>query len=45
NEHAARTLVELNRGLEERKELIRTGAFARMMAAMRAAQAKADAEA
>lgn len=45
NEHAARILVELHRGLEERKELIRTGVFAKMMAAMRAAQAKADAEA
>ena len=43
NEHAAKTLAELHRGLEERKELIRSGAFAKMMAAMRAAQAEADA--
>jgi glutathione S-transferase len=43
NPHAAKTLAELHRGLEERKELIRTGAFAKMMAAMRAAQAQADA--
>lgn len=45
NEHAARTLVELHRGLEERRELIRTGAFQKQMAAFAAAQAKADAEA
>ena len=45
NEHAAKTLAELHRGLEERRELIRSGAFAKMMAAMQAAQAKADAEA
>ena len=43
NAHAARTLAELHRGLEERKELIRSGAFAKMMTAMRAAQAEADA--
>lgn len=43
NEHAARTLVELHRGLEERRELIRTGAFEKLMAAMRKAQAEADA--
>jgi glutathione S-transferase len=42
NEHAAKTLAELHRGLEERRELIRSGAFAKMMAAMRAAQ-EADA--
>jgi glutathione S-transferase len=42
NEHAARTLVELHRGLEERKELIRSGAFAKMMAAMRAQMAEAE---
>ena len=44
NEHAARTLVELHRGLEERRELIRTGAFDKMMAAARAAMAAAEAE-
>jgi glutathione S-transferase len=36
-EPAARTLAELHRGLEERRELIRTGAFDKMMAAARAA--------
>jgi glutathione S-transferase len=45
NEHAAKTLAELHRGLEERRELIRSGAFAKMMAAAAAAQAAADAEA
>ena len=38
------TLAELHRGLEERRELIRSGAFAKSVAAMRAAQEKADAE-
>lgn len=42
NEHAARTLAELHRGLEERRELIRSGAFAKMMAAARAAMAEAE---
>ncbi len=37
NEHAAKTLAELHRGLQERLELIRTGAFAKMMAAFEAA--------
>jgi glutathione S-transferase len=41
-EHAARTLVELHRGLEERRELIRTGAFDKMMAANRAAMEAAE---
>ena len=44
NEHAAKTLAELHRGLEERRELIRSGAFEKIMAAFAAAQAKADAE-
>ena len=39
NEHAAKILAELHRGLEERRELIRSGAFQKMMAA-----ADADAE-
>lgn len=43
NDHAARTLEELHRGLEERRELIRSGAFEKMMTAARAAQAAADA--
>lgn len=42
NEHAARVLVELYRGLEERRELIRSGAFEKMMAAAVAAQKAAD---
>ena len=42
NEHAARTLTELHRGLEERRELIRSGAFEKMMAASRAAMAAAE---
>jgi glutathione S-transferase len=45
NAHAAKTLAELHRGLEERRELIRSGAFQKMMEAFAAAQAKADAEA
>jgi glutathione S-transferase len=43
NEHAARTLAELHRGLEERRELIRTGEFAKRMVAMRAALEQAEA--
>jgi glutathione S-transferase len=39
---AARVLVELHRGLEERRELIRTGAFDKMMAAARAAMEAAE---
>jgi glutathione S-transferase len=39
---AARILTELHRGLEERRELIRTGAFEKMMAASRAAMAAAE---
>ena len=41
NEHAARTLAELHRGLDERRELIRTGAFDKMMAKSAAAMAAA----
>jgi glutathione S-transferase len=44
NEHAAKTLGELHRGLEERRELIRSGAFETMMAAAAAAQKAADAQ-
>jgi glutathione S-transferase len=43
NAHAAKTLAELHRGLEERREMIRDGRFEKMMAAMRAAQEAADA--
>jgi len=43
NKHAARVLVELHRGLEERRELIRSGAFEKMMAATAAAHAAAEA--
>jgi glutathione S-transferase len=42
NEHAARVLAELHRGLEERRELIRSGAFEKMMARAAAAMAAAD---
>jgi len=42
NEHAAKTLVELHRGLEERREMIRNGSFARMMAQAAAAMAEAE---
>ncbi len=42
NEHAARVLTELHRGLAERRELIRTGAFEKMMAAAAAAHAAAE---
>jgi hypothetical protein len=41
NAHAARTLVELHRGLEERREMIRSGAFDKRMAEMAAAHAAA----
>jgi glutathione S-transferase len=44
NEHAAKTLAELHRGLEERKELIRNGTFAKLMAAARAADESARAD-
>ena len=44
NEHAARTLAELHRGLEERRAQIRSGAFQKTMAAFAAAQALADAD-
>jgi glutathione S-transferase len=40
NDHAARTLTELHRGLEERREMIRNGSFAKRIAAFRAAQAE-----
>ena len=43
NEHAARVLVELHRGLEERREMIRNGTFEKMMAAAAAAHAAAEA--
>jgi glutathione S-transferase len=42
NEHAAKVLAELHRGLEERKALIRSGAFDKMMAAAKAAMEKAE---
>jgi len=37
NEHAAKVLEELHRGLKERREMIANGSFAKMMTAMRAA--------
>ncbi len=42
NEHAARTLVELYRGLEERREMIRNGSFEKIMAKAAAAMAAAE---
>jgi hypothetical protein len=42
-EYAARVLVELHRGLEERRELIRSGAIEKIRAASRAAREAADA--
>jgi glutathione S-transferase len=44
NEHAARVLVELRRGLDERREMIRSGAIERLRAAVAAAQKAADAQ-
>jgi glutathione S-transferase len=44
NEHAAKTLAELHRGLAERVELIRNGTFAKLMAGARAADEAARAE-
>jgi glutathione S-transferase len=41
-EPVARVLTELHRGLEERRELIRTGAFDKMMAAARSAMEAAE---
>jgi len=43
-EHAARVLIELRRGLEERREMIRSGAIERFRAAAAAAQKEADAQ-
>jgi glutathione S-transferase len=37
NDHAARTLSELNRGLQERREMIASGAFVKIISAARAA--------
>jgi glutathione S-transferase len=42
NEHAAKTLVELHRGLEERREMIRNGSFDKFMAKAAAAMAQAE---
>lgn len=42
NEHAAKALTELHRGLEERRELMRNGSFQKAMAAFAAAQAADD---
>ena len=42
NEHAAKTLVELYRGLEERREMIRNGSFDKFMAKAAAAMAAAE---
>jgi glutathione S-transferase len=42
NEHAAKTLAELHRGLEERREMIRNGSFEKLMAKAAAAMAEAE---
>ena len=44
NEHAARVLIELTHGVEERREMIRTGEIERFRAAAAAAQKAADAQ-
>jgi len=44
NEHATRVLIELRRRLEERREMIRSGALERFRAAAAAAQKEADAQ-
>ena len=44
NEHASRVLIELRRGLEERREKIRSGEIERFKAARDAAQKIADAQ-
>jgi glutathione S-transferase len=44
NEFAAKTLVELHRGLKERQELIRNGTFAKLMAARATAEEAARKE-
>jgi glutathione S-transferase len=44
NEHAAKVLIELHRGLEERRERIRSGEIERFRAAAAAAQKEADAQ-
>ena len=43
NEHAAKVLIELHRGLEERREKIRSGEIERFRAAATAAEKEADA--
>jgi glutathione S-transferase len=42
SEHAAKTLAELHRGLEERREMIRNGSFDKFMAAAAAAMKAAE---
>jgi glutathione S-transferase len=44
NEHAAKVLIEFRRGLEERREKIRSGALDQFIAARDAAQKAADAQ-
>jgi glutathione S-transferase len=43
NEHAAKVLIELHRGLEERREMIRSGEIERFIAAKAAAEKEAAA--
>ena len=44
NEHAAKVLIELHRGLEERREMVRSGEIERFRAAQAAARKEADAQ-
>ena len=44
NKHAAKVLIELHRGLEERREMIRSGALERFKAEAAAAHKAADAQ-
>ncbi|MGD0142849.1 MAG: hypothetical protein ABSC92_06805, partial [Rhizomicrobium sp.] len=44
NEHAAKVLIVLRRGLEERREMIRSGEIERLRAAEAAAWKAADAQ-
>ena len=42
DEYAARTVTEMHRGLEERRELTRSGAIEKIRAAARAAREEAE---
>jgi glutathione S-transferase len=44
NEHAAKVLIELHRGIDERRDRVRSGEFEQVRAAASAAQKEADAQ-